>query len=108
MGSPLWVQISFDEESHKFILSQVQSALQEYGNKVLPTPQRKVNIYTTIYKIDSQWEFYVWLRELKLQLCNNLKEWEEVGGEREVQEEGDISVSMAGSCWYMVEINTIL
>ena len=73
MGRPLWVQISFDEESHKFILSQVQSALHEYGNKVLPTPQIKVNIHTTIYKIDGQWEFSVWLRELKLGLCNNLE-----------------------------------
>ena len=30
------------------------------------------NIYITICKIDSQWEFAVWLRELKLGLCNNL------------------------------------
>ena len=29
--------------------------------------------YTTLCKIDSQWEFAVWLRELKQGFCNNLK-----------------------------------
>ena len=40
------------------------------------------NIYTTICKTDIQREFAVWLRELKLGLCDNLEEgrgWE-VGG----------------------------
>ena len=49
-------------------------------------------------KIGSQWKFAVWLRELKLGLCNNLdgwKEWE-VGGE--IQEEGNICTSMVNSC----------
>ena len=36
--------------------------------------------YTTICKIDSQWEFAVCLGELKLGLCNNLEGWEEMGG----------------------------
>ena len=30
--------------------------------------------YITIYKIDSQWEFAVWLRKLKHGLCINLEE----------------------------------
>ena len=37
----------------------------------------------TICKIDSQWEFSVWLRELKPGLCNNLEGWygeEDSGG----------------------------
>jgi len=29
--------------------------------------------YTLSYKIDSQWKFAVWLRELKPGLCNNLE-----------------------------------
>ena len=29
--------------------------------------------YITIYKIDSQWKFAVWLRKLKQGLCINLK-----------------------------------
>ena len=39
-----------------------------------------VETYIAICKIDSQWEFAVWLRELKRELCDSL-EWErrEVG-----------------------------
>ena len=31
--------------------------------------------YITICKIDSQWEFAVWLRKLKQGLCINLEGW---------------------------------
>ena len=31
--------------------------------------------YITIRKIDSQWEFAVWLRKLKQGLCINLEGW---------------------------------
>ena len=34
--------------------------------------------YTTICKIDSQWEFDVWVRKLKQGLCINLEGWEGV------------------------------
>ena len=63
--------------------------------------------YTTISKIDSQWEFTVWLRELKQELCNNLQEWDGEGDGREGQEGGDIYVPMADSFWYLAENNTI-
>ena len=38
--------------------------------------------YITICKIDSQWEFAIWLRKLKQRLCINLDEWDgrEMGG----------------------------
>ena len=51
----------------------------------------------TICKIDSQWEFAVWLRKLKQGLCINL---EGVAGEgnRELQKGGDICIPMADSC----------
>ena len=39
---------------------------------------------TTICKIDSQWEFAVWLRNLKQGLCVNMEGWEGVGDVREV------------------------
>ena len=49
--------------------------------------------YITICKIDSQWEFVVWLRELKLGLCNNLERDEgmrdEEGGGKGVQVGGE-------------------
>ena len=54
--------------------------------------------YITIYKIDSQGVFAVWLRKLKQGLCINL---EGGGGERDgrqVQKGGDISIPMADSC----------
>ena len=54
--------------------------------------------YITIYKIDSQQEFAVWLRKLKQGLCINLYKWD---GERdwsEVQKGGYICMPMADSC----------
>ena len=51
--------------------------------------------YITICKIDSQWEFAVWLRELKLGLCDSLEECDGEGGGMEVQEGGDICIPMA-------------
>ena len=54
--------------------------------------------YITIGKIDSQWEFAVWLRKLKQGLCINLKGWDGVGDGREVQKGVDICIPMADSC----------
>ena len=36
--------------------------------------ESNIEIYITICKIDNQWEFAVWLRELKQVLCDNLEE----------------------------------
>ena len=55
-----------------------------------------MEIYTTC-KIDSQWEFAVWLRKLKQGLCINLEVWDGAGGGREVQKGGDICIPMADS-----------
>ena len=46
--------------------------------------------YITISKIDSHWEFAVWLRKLKQGLCFNLEGWDGVGDGREVQKGEDI------------------
>ena len=54
--------------------------------------------YITIYKIDSQWEFALWLRKLKQRLCINLEGWDGEGDGREVQEGGDICIPMVDSC----------
>ena len=40
--------------------------------------------YITICKIDSQWEFAIWLRKLKQGLCINLAGWYGEGDGREV------------------------
>ena len=64
---------------------------EKYGKSNMET-------YITTYKIDSQWEFAVWLRKLKQELCINLEQWNGEGDEREVQKGGDICISMADSC----------
>jgi len=50
----------------------------------------------TVYKIDSQWEFAVWLRKLKQGLCINIEVWDGERDGREFPEGGDIC--MADSC----------
>ena len=57
-----------------------------------------MEIYITIYKIDSQREFAVWLRKLKQGLCINLEGWNGEGVEREFKKGGDICLPMADSC----------
>ena len=54
--------------------------------------------YITICKIDSQWEFAVWLRKLKQGLCINLESWDGEGDECEVQKGVDICIPVAVSC----------
>ena len=51
--------------------------------------------YITICKIDSQWEFTVWLRKLKQGLCINLVGWNGEGDGREGQEG---RIPMANPC----------
>ena len=53
--------------------------------------------HITICKIDSQREFAVCLRKLKLGLCINLAGWDGEG-DREVQKGGDVCIPMADSC----------
>ena len=47
--------------------------------------------YITICKIDSQWEFAIWLRKLKQGLCINLEGWDGEGDGRDVQKGGDMA-----------------
>ena len=53
--------------------------------------------YIAICKIDSQWEFAVWLRKLKQGLSINLEGWDGEGDGMEVQKGGDICIPMADS-----------
>ena len=54
--------------------------------------------YITIYKIDSQWEFTVYLRKLTQGLCINLEGWDGEGDGRGVWEGGNMGVPRADSC----------
>ena len=60
--------------------------------------ESNMETYITICKIDSQWEFPVWLRKFKQGLCINLEGWDGAGDGREVQEGRDICIPMADSC----------
>ena len=59
--------------------------------------ESNMETYITICKIDSQWEFAVWLRELKQGLCINLEGWNRAGDGKEIQNGGDICIPMAVS-----------
>ena len=47
--------------------------------------ENNMKAYITICKIDSQWEFALWLRKLKKLLYINLEGWDCGGDGREVQ-----------------------
>ena len=59
--------------------------------------ESNMETYITVCKIDSHWEFAVWLRKLKQGLCINREEWDGEGDGREVQKGGDICIPVAGS-----------
>ena len=54
--------------------------------------------YINVCKIDSQWEFAVWLRKPRQGLCINLEEWDAEGDGREIQNGGDVCIPMVDSC----------
>ena len=60
--------------------------------------ENNMETYITICKIDSPWEFFLCLKELKQWLCISLEGWAREGDLREVQEGGDICIPMADSC----------
>ena len=73
--------------------------------------QRVALRQTLLYvKLESQWKFAGWIRELKSRVLWQLRGVGWVGGEKELQQEGDIGIPMytADSCWCLAETNTIL
>ena len=50
--------------------------------------ERNMETYITMCKIDSQWEFAVWLRKLKQELCINPEGWNGAGDGQEVKNGG--------------------
>ena len=71
----------------------------------LPSPgegemygKSNMETYIAICKIDSQWEFAVWLRKLKQGFCSNLEGLDGEGDGREFQKGEDICIHMADSC----------
>ena len=54
--------------------------------------------YKTICKIESQWEFAVWLRKLKTGALYQPRGWDGEEHGRKVQKGGDICIPMTDSC----------
>jgi len=71
---------------------------EERGREGEMYGESNMETYITICKIDSQWEFAVQLRKRKQGLCINLEGWDGEGDGREVQDGGNICISMADSC----------
>ena len=70
--------------------------------------ESNMETYIAIRKINSQWEFVLWLRKQKQGLCINLEGWGGEGEGREVQKGGDICIPVTDSCWCLTENNKIL
>ena len=70
----------------------------EWGGEGEMYGKSNTETFITILKIDSQWEFSVWLRRLKQGFCINLEGWDGDGDGREFQKGGDICIPMADSC----------
>ena len=102
-----WVAISFSRGSSWFGDRTWVSRIA--GRRfIIWATRESLNMYTIICKIDSQWEFAIWLRELNPGLCDKLEGWDGVGGGREVREGEDTCIPMADPCWCMAEAYTIL
>ena len=98
-------------ESRKMVLKDLSTGQQwrnrhgeqtyrhgERGREGEMDGKSNMETYITIYKIDSQGEFAVWLWKLKQGLCISLEEWDGQGDGREVQKGADICIPMADSC----------
>ena len=64
--------------------------------------ESNMETYNTICKVDSQWEFAVWLRELKQGLCINLEGWAG-GGRWEGVSKGRRYIYIYG--WFMLRFD---
>ena len=56
--------------------------LGEKGREGEMYGESNIETYITICKIDSQWEFAVWLRGLRQGFCDYLEGWDGEGNER--------------------------
>ena len=79
----------------------------ERGGEVEMYRRSNMETYTTVCKIESQWEFAIWLKKLKQGLYINLEGWNGEGDGREAQKGGDI-ILMADSCGGLTENDKIL
>ena len=96
-GDTVWVQeLTAVTESKPFDVDTEQTSgsrvRAEGRSRWEEWKEQHGNIYTTVCKTGGQWDFAMWFRELKLELCDDLEGWDGVGGGREGQEGGDIYI----------------
>ena len=77
--------------------TDIENRLMDMGEGEM-CGKSNMGTYITICRIHSQWEFAVWLRDLKQGLGINLEGWNGAGDGWEVQTGGDICIPMADSC----------
>ena len=88
----------FTQQQWRYIENRLYGQMQREEGDGGRYGESNMEIYITKCKIDSQWEFVVRLRELKLGLCNNLEGWDWEGCWRDVQVRRDMDKPMADSC----------
>ena len=54
----------------------MENRLMDMGRRGEMYGKSNMETYITICKIDSQWEFAIWLSKLKQGLCINLEGWD--------------------------------
>ena len=67
-----------DKQTENRLMDMGRGEFEMYGKSNMET-------YITVCKIETEWEFAVWLKKLKQGLCINLEGWygEEMGGKFE-------------------------
>ena len=80
----------------------------ERGGEAEMYAESNMETYITICKIDSQWEFAVWLRKVKQGHCTNLEGQDGQEDGRQLQRGGVICIPMADSCSGLAENNKIV
>ena len=97
-----------DQDNHRGVITDLEPDILQCEVKWALERITMNKTYLTICKIDSQWEFVVWLRKLIQRLCINLEGWDGEEDGRVFQKGGDICIPMADSCRGLTENIKIL
>ena len=92
-------QLFEKSKTKQFIRRSKQEEKKQISKRHMTTyRERNMEIYITICKIGSQWDFAVRLRDLKPGLSNNLEGRDAEGGGRDVQVRASMGKPKTDSC----------